>query len=133
MPRPSPPLSSALPAGLLYYLLAREVLRLRGALPRWGAWDVAVDLFFYRDPEELKALEEGEKAAAAEGAAGFGGEAAGYEGAEAGADAAGYEGAAAGFDGAAATGGWDEGAAAATWTEAAPNVDSWGAAATTTY
>lgn len=45
--------------GLLYWLLAREVLRLRGAISRTSPWDVAVDLFFYRDPEELEKAEEG--------------------------------------------------------------------------
>ena len=54
--------------GLLYWLLAREVLRLRGAIDRYATWEVAVDLFFYRDPEELKALED-EKAAATAAAA----------------------------------------------------------------
>lgn len=39
-------------AGLMWWMLAREVLRLRGGIPREGRWDVVVDLFFYRDPDE---------------------------------------------------------------------------------
>lgn len=40
--------------GLMWWLLAREVLRLRGSIPREQKWDVVVDLFFYRDPEEAE-------------------------------------------------------------------------------
>merc|ERR1711998_321972 len=48
--------------GLLYWMLAREVLRLRNSISR-NSWDVVVDLFFYRDPEEAeKQLEEAQAA-----------------------------------------------------------------------
>jgi len=49
--------------GLLYWMLAREVLRLRGTINRMQPWDVMVDLFFYRDPEEVEEQAKQEAAA----------------------------------------------------------------------
>ncbi|KAJ3195393.1 structural constituent of ribosome [Irineochytrium annulatum] len=40
--------------GLGYWLLAREVLRLRGTIARTSPWAVMTDMFFYRDPDEAE-------------------------------------------------------------------------------
>jgi len=55
--------------GLLYWMLAREVLRLRGSVSRQSDWDVPVDLFFHRDLEELRKNDEEAKQAAEAAAA----------------------------------------------------------------
>jgi len=39
---------------LMYWMLAREVLRLRDSIPRDREWDVMVDMFIYREPEEAE-------------------------------------------------------------------------------
>ncbi|KAK4253590.1 hypothetical protein QN277_010243 [Acacia crassicarpa] len=46
--------------GCLFWLLARMVLQMRGTIRPGLKWDVMVDLFFYREPEETKQLEEEE-------------------------------------------------------------------------
>jgi len=48
--------------GVLYYLLARMVLQMRGVVTPAQPWDVMVDLFFYRDPEETKEAGDDEDA-----------------------------------------------------------------------
>ncbi|KAI9808018.1 MAG: structural constituent of ribosome [Phylliscum demangeonii] len=105
--------------GLIWWMLAREVLRLRGTLAsREAEWDVMVDLYFYRDPEaeeskDAAGLEENKVPGADDvGPAaveqGFGGGNADWEvsGAPAGAFTAVANPAATG-----ATGTWDEGGA----------------------
>jgi len=49
----------------MWWLLAREVLRFRGQILRDSKWDVVVDLFFYRDPEEAEKDEQAAKEIAA--------------------------------------------------------------------
>merc|ERR1712178_276716 len=44
--------------GVLYFLLARMILQMRGTISISNPWDVMVDLFFYREPEEAKEAEE---------------------------------------------------------------------------
>jgi len=39
---------------LMYWMLAREVLRLHNSITRDKEWDVMVDMFVYRDPEEAE-------------------------------------------------------------------------------
>ena len=46
---------------MVYWLLAREVMILRGQLGRFDEWEVMVDMFFYQEPEKEKAIEDLEK------------------------------------------------------------------------
>ena len=42
-------------------MLCREVLRLRGSVPRTqDGWGVMVDMFFYRDPDEVEKQQQEE-------------------------------------------------------------------------
>jgi len=47
--------------GLLYWLLAREVLRLRATLGRNEPWGIMVDLFLHREAEEVEKKAEEEE------------------------------------------------------------------------
>jgi len=42
---------------LMFWLLAREVLRMRATITRTQPWDTMVDLFMYREPEEAEKKE----------------------------------------------------------------------------
>jgi len=57
---------SAHGVGLAYWFLAREVQRLKGHISRAEEWNVMPDLFFYRNPDEIKKQEEEEHKAAAD-------------------------------------------------------------------
>jgi len=48
--------------GLMFWMLSREVLRMRGSISRDMPWDVMVDLYFYRLPEELEQEEKEQQA-----------------------------------------------------------------------
>ncbi|KAG9257700.1 40S ribosomal protein S0 [Emericellopsis atlantica] len=109
--------------GTIWWLLAREVLRLRGTIyNRETAWDVMPDLYFYRDPEaeaEEKVEEEKLPGVEEEGAAAI---ESGFQ--QAGAD---WEAPAPGFAGAPATGNWDgaAGAGVEDWAAAGQPATEW--------
>jgi small subunit ribosomal protein SAe len=112
---------------LLYWLLAREVLRMKTMISRAEPWGVPVDLFVYRDPEEAE--KEAKEAAAGDEAgdeAGAGeSKTAEWDGAQGAAtastDAAYYAGAtAAGAPAAAAAGAGAEAGGNPSWARAAP-------------
>jgi len=114
--------------GLMFWLLAREVLRLRGTISRAQPWDVPVDLFFYRDPDELEQAEAAQAAQAQTEAAEFAAQetaAQNAAAAPAAPDGAGWDGAAPAADKAGE--GWDAGGGAAA-APAAPAADGWDAA-----
>jgi len=51
--------------GTMWWMLAREVLYLRGIISRKTPWDVMPDLYFYREPEDIEKEEQAAAAAAA--------------------------------------------------------------------
>merc|ERR1719251_443740 len=52
--------------GLLYWMLAREVLRIKGNISRTDDWEIMVDLFFHKEEAEIqKQIEEQEQKAEA--------------------------------------------------------------------
>ncbi|KAI1740602.1 ribosome-associated protein (Rap-1) [Xylaria scruposa] len=116
--------------GAVWWMLAREVLRIRGTIPsRENVWDVMVDLYFYRDPEaEAEEKVEEEKVPGAEEVGTAAIEAGTFAG------TGDWEAAPAGFSG--AQGGWDgatdewAGAVAAGGAAAAAPTGEWGATET---
>ncbi|KAF8863972.1 40S ribosomal protein S0 [Acephala macrosclerotiorum] len=117
--------------GLVWWMLAREVLRLRGSIAnRETEWDVMVDLYFYRDPEaeeNKEAIEDKVPGADEVGAAavdtGFAGAGGDWE--VSGASATAFAGATAAAP-AAAGAGWD--ASGDDWAASGAAGGEWGAA-----
>ncbi|KAH0490524.1 hypothetical protein TgHK011_001989 [Trichoderma gracile] len=121
--------------GTIWWLLAREVLRLRGTIfNRETPWDVMVDLYFYRDPEAeaeekveeeklITAAEEEAPVAIESGFPAAGGDwdapAPGFAGATPAAAAAGWDGAGAGAGADWAASGGQE------WAADAPKDSQW--------
>jgi small subunit ribosomal protein SAe len=102
--------------GLMWWLLSREVLRLRGTINRSQTWDVMPDLFFYRDQQQIEADEKA-AATAAEARTAPAEETAEYT-SEWGAEAA-----------APAAADWNAGGATSEWgSSAADGANQWGAA-----
>jgi len=46
----------------MWWLLAREVQRMRGIISRNEPWNIMVDLFMYREPEEAEKHEQQQQA-----------------------------------------------------------------------
>ena len=116
-----------------HLLLARMVLQMRGTVSPANPWDVMVDLFFYRDPEELEDKPAEPEAAAVPGAEAAGYDATGGFGAAPGAaaepwdESMGAPPAMGGFGGAVPVAGrWNEAPAPSGWDAAAAPVDASG-------
>lgn len=51
----------------MFWLLSREVLYLRGELPREQTWDIAVDLFMHRELADVEKIKDQQKRADRDG------------------------------------------------------------------